>query len=173
MQLVEIRNYYHTHEQKIVGSSLKPIYGIKHLLGFQLSQQEGDLSTPFPQYSLFPKIKTDLLNRVRYAIDVKTHLDKTDLWCEKLLRYTMINYGSLIPKLEGLGWNSSKRIEIVNVINSLFIENYFTYKDLRFLNASLRLTDFNWLAPDKSNVALYFMYYRNIKLVESGLKDII
>ncbi len=103
--------------------------------------------------SVDPSFKTltdEIIFTLRHHIYNQTKPDIVDKWAEKLMRFCEVRYRTLKTKSKDKCATKAKAQLHILHLGCLFMDQYFSTKDLRFLNVALKIADLKWVIDKRT-----------------------
>ncbi|HYD21371.1 MAG TPA: hypothetical protein VEB40_07855 [Flavipsychrobacter sp.] len=125
-------------------------------------------------YEKFSAITTQTLEDLRHLYAVPVDDKLLFHWLEKMLRFAEINMNSFESKIPA----GQDREVFTWLLISLFLDEYYRVKDVRFLNAAMKLFDKKWLrtnsilADNAGSDAMQGYAVRNYMLIEYAIHNL-
>ncbi len=156
------------------------LYGAEHFwevetgsVEFKIAEPRATAVTLHP-YERFSTITIQTLEQLRHLYVIPAENLLLSHWLEKMLRFAEINMNSFESKIPA----GQDREVFTLLLISLFLDEYYRVKDVRFLNAAMKLFDKKWLqtnsilADNAGSDAMQGYAVRNYMLIEYAIHNL-
>ena len=151
-------------------SYLTPLFGIEIEFNLKPIELVNKIeSHELRTYTKFPEIGIDELNNLRIYAQNNTINSSNEYWIYKLIKFCEIRISELKKsKNRFTNYSEEGALKII-LIQSLFLDLYYTRKDIRYLNTSLKLDDIDWVENWNQHEPIQHLTVRNLLLIENAL----
>jgi hypothetical protein len=113
------------------------------------SNTNAALNVTLPDQPSYGVTHNEHIVQIRSDIYDNKHIEKTEEWAEKLLRFCEVRNASLQNRtLEKCSTPEAAKLHAL-LLCSLFMDFYSLKKDFRFLNTTLKLMDQRWIVDEE------------------------